>query len=71
MILQKTLAQIVQIHQFQRLILPRAPKYSFGALPCLRIDLPLQALGADPFEHALHGGVDGSKDFDIIFERTL
>jgi hypothetical protein len=53
---------MIEIHEIERLILVEAAKDD-AFLACLRIDMPLQTLSTNLFQHALHRGVDRSNSF--------
>ena len=61
----QTLVQIFEVDEIEMLVLVKAREYE-KFLAGVRVDVTLQALGADLFHHALHRAVDRA-DGGVVF----
>ena len=67
-ILRKPLLQAVVIRQVDGLVLPGAGEHGLGAFAGGGVHLPLQALRAHAFEHALHAAVYRAGGWRVLGE---
>ena len=65
------LMEMINVDDFEWLILPGAGEYGFSALSCFGVNLPLQALRAHAFKHALHVAVDRANYFWVFDQLVL